>query len=90
MKWVSCVLLAALLWFQHSLWLGKGGWRDMWQLESGLQTQLQHNQQLAHRNRALAAEVQDLSRGEDAIAEIARVELGYIQEGEIYYRFVPR
>ena len=40
------------------------------------------------RNHALAAEVADLASGEAAIAEIARVDLGYVQSGEIYYRFI--
>ncbi|WP_373701076.1 septum formation initiator family protein, partial [Neisseria dentiae] len=42
------------------------------------------------RNNALQAEVDDLAKGQDAIAEIARVDLGYIQNGETYYRLVYR
>ena len=36
------------------------------------------------------ATMKDLAEGKDAIAEIARVDLGYIQEGEIYYRMIDK
>lgn len=88
MRWVTWVLVLALGWFQYSLWLSKGGWQDMWHLEQQLAEQEATNQVLAARNRTLAAEVADLASGQDAIAEIARVDLGYIQDGEIFYRFV--
>jgi cell division protein ftsB homolog len=42
------------------------------------------------RNNALSAEVADLTDGSEAITEIARVDLGYIEQGETYYRLVKR
>ncbi len=39
MKWVTVVLFATLLWFQQSLWLSKGGWRDMWRLQDKVAVQ---------------------------------------------------
>ena len=90
MKWVTVVLFATLLWFQQSLWLSKGGWRDMWRLQDNVAVQEEKNQALTLRNNALSAEVEDLNNGQDAIAEIARVDLGYIQNGETYYRIVKR
>ncbi len=90
MKWVTLVLIAAIAWFQYSLWLSKGGWRDMWRLQDQVTVQEEKNRALALRNTALAAEVMDLAEGRDAIAEIARVDLGYIQSGETYYRLVRR
>lgn len=88
MRWVTYVLLLALAGLQYSLWLGKGSWRDMQQLARQAEQQQQANTLLAARNRALEAEVQDLAEGRDAIAEIARVDLGYVQDGETFYRFV--
>ena len=90
MKWVTVVLFATLLWFQQSLWLSKGGWPDMWRLQDKVAVQEEKNQALTLRNNALSAEVEDLNNGQDAIAEIARVDLGYIQNGETYYRIVKR
>lgn len=90
MKWVTLVLIAAIAWFQYSLWISKGGWRDMWRLQDKVAEQDEKNQALTLRNNALQAEVDDLAQGRDAIAEIARVDLGYIQNGETYYRLVYR
>lgn len=88
MRWVSYVLVLALAGLQYSLWLGKGSWRDMQQLAAQVEQQRQANTLLDARNRALEAEVQDLAAGRDAMAEIARADLGYVQDGELFYRFV--
>ena len=60
----------------------------MGRIEEQLATQEEKNRSLTLRNNALQAEVTDLATGQEAIAEIARVELGYIQDGETYYRFI--
>ena len=88
MKWVTVVLAAAAVWFQYSLWIGKGSLHDMGRIEEQLATQEEKNRSLTLHNNALQAEVTDLATGQEAIAEIARVELGYIQDGETYYRFI--
>ena len=90
MKWVTLVLLAALGHFQYKLWAGKGSYEDLAQIDRRVQAQLAANRVLELRNNALAAEVADLQNGRDAIEEIARTDVGYIAEGEIYYRFVKR
>ena len=88
MKWVTVFLSFCILGSQYHLWFAKGGWHDMWRLENEVTTQETENNMLILRNKALSAEVKDLAEGKDAIAEIARVDLGYIQDGEIYYRMV--
>lgn len=90
MRWVTVFLGLCILSSQYDLWLAKGGWRDMWRLQSEVTTQEAENSMLTLRNNALTAEVNDLEKGKDAIAEIARVELGYIQDGETYYRMVDK
>ncbi len=90
MKWVTVVLALAILSFQYSLWFGKGSVGHSDELREQLVVQTEKNQTLILRNNFLAAEVDDLANGQEAIAEIARVELGYVQEGETYYRFVDR
>ncbi|PIT39828.1 cell division protein FtsB [Snodgrassella alvi] len=89
MKWVTWVLLLALGSLQYDLWMGHGGWQDMWKLEKSVVAQNSSNEALIQRNRALTAEVKDLADGKDAINEMARDKLGYIQGGEVFYRFVP-
>ncbi|PIT14400.1 hypothetical protein BGI32_07525 [Snodgrassella alvi] len=89
MKWVTWVLLFALAGLQYNLWMGHGSWHDMLKLERGVIAQNASNEALIQRNRALTAEVKDLANGKDAINEMARDKLGYIQNGEVFYRFVP-
>lgn len=89
MKWVTWVLLFALAGLQYDLWMGHGSWKDMWKLENDVLEQNSSNEALIQRNRALTAEIKDLAEGKDAINEMARDKLGYIQEGEVFYRFVP-
>lgn len=88
MKWVTWVLLVSLVGLQYDLWLAKGGWHDMRHLAKAVEAQHAANRHLIHRNHALTAQVRDLADGQDAMGEIARVELGYVQDGETYYRFV--
>ncbi|PIT08486.1 cell division protein FtsB [Snodgrassella alvi] len=89
MKWVTWVLLFALAGLQYNLWIGHGSWHDMWKLENSVIAQNASNEALIQRNRALTAEIKDLANGKDAINEMARDKLGYIQDGEVFYRFVP-
>ena len=90
MKWVTFVLTVALLCCQYSLWFGKGSVGHTEELQEQLSVQEEKNQTLTLRNQFLAAEVDDLANGQEAISEIARVELGYVQDGETYYRFIER
>ena len=90
MKWVTVVLSIALAYCQYSLWFGKGSIGHTEELQEQLSVQEEKNQTLTLRNQFLAAEVDDLANGQEAISEIARVELGYVQDGETYYRFIVR
>ena len=40
---------------------------------------------IRHDNAMLRAQVDDLQNGYEALSELARSELGYIEEGETYY-----
>ncbi len=84
MRALPYVLVALFLMIQHPLWIGKGGWLRVWELDRQLNTQVQGNDLLANRNNALAAEVQDLQQGHHAIEERARYELGMIGPDEIF------
>ena len=90
MKWVTVVLSIALAYCQYSLWFRKGSIGHTEELQEQLSVQEEKNQTLTLRNQFLAAEVDDLANGQEAISEIARVELGYVQDGETYYRFIER
>ncbi|HZH55727.1 cell division protein FtsB [Yanghanlia caeni] len=84
---IVLILLTAIT--QYPLWWGKGGWQRVRELEARLQTQQEINEALAARNNALAAEVQDLTAGTDAIEERARTEMGLVHEDEIFVHLLP-
>ena len=90
MKWVTLVLVSAITLFQYQLWIGKGSYHDMVVTDGKIAAQQATNANLQLRNNALNAEVADLTDGSEAITEIARVDLGYIEQGETYYRLIKR
>ncbi|HQO17053.1 MAG TPA: cell division protein FtsB [Methylotenera sp.] len=78
------VILIALL--QYPLWLGKGSWLRVWNLNTQIAAQQEKNDALKSRNEALNAEVRDLKSGRAAIEERARSELGMIKQDEVFYQ----
>jgi cell division protein FtsB len=88
MRLVVAVLLFLLLIFQYQLWLAPDGMREVWRLRSALEEQRAENRELAARNEALAAEVDDLKEGLAAIEERARTELGMVRDGETFHQIV--
>ena len=76
--------LIALL--QYPLWLGKGSWLRVWEVDQQLTAQRETNLRLQSRNAALDAEVRDLKQGLDAIEERARSELGMVKQDEIFFQ----
>ena len=78
------VLLALVLLIQYPLWLGKGGWLRVWELDRQLSVQKAENFRLVQRNAALEADVRDLQIGTVSIEERARYELGMVKDGEVF------
>jgi cell division protein FtsB len=89
MRWPTWVLVALIALLQYPLWLGKGGWLRVWDMDRQLTEQRDVNQKLEVRNAGLDAEVRDLKTGFDAIEERARYELGLIKPGEVFVQ-VPQ
>ncbi|HLT99192.1 MAG TPA: cell division protein FtsB [Burkholderiaceae bacterium] len=90
MRLLLIVLLLLTAITQYPLWWGKGGWQRVRELQARIEAQEEINEALTARNNALAAEVQDLTAGTDAIEERARTEMGLIQEDEIFVHLPPR
>jgi len=84
MRWLSVALLSLLLLLQYPLWLGKGGWLRVWDVDRQLQQEKAANKKLEIRNAGLDAEVRDLKQGYDAIEERARHDLGMIRQDEVF------
>jgi cell division protein FtsB len=87
-KVLTLILVALIVLLQYPLWLGKGSWLKVWEVDQQLATQYETNEKLKTRNSALDAEVRDLKQGYEAVEERARNELGMIKEGEIFFRTV--
>jgi len=90
MKILAATLAVLILALQYPLWLGKGSWTKVWELERALGQQRDTNARLKARNEALDAEVRDLKQGSDAIEERARFELGMIKRDEVFYQVVRK
>jgi len=85
MRAVLIILLLVLVALQFRLW---GEVSEVRGLREMVEQQLKENVSLRERNEALAAEVEDLRDGLEAIEERARAELGLIQEDEEFFLVV--
>lgn len=88
MRAAALILVVLLLLLQYPLWLGKGSWLKVWDLNRQVEAQQQINQQTKTRNALLDAEVRDLKQGTAAIEERARSELGMIKRNEVFYQIL--
>jgi len=87
-RWLVALLILLILGLQYRLWLGETNLRDIWDLNAKIELQQSINQELSQRNSELEAEVQDLKKGNAALEERARSELGMIKEGESFFQLV--
>jgi cell division protein FtsB len=88
MRTIALILLLAFIGLQYKLWLGDGSILQWVKLEKKLEVQVQDNEKLLARNRAIEADITELKSGDQALEEQARYELGMVKENEIYYHFV--
>jgi cell division protein FtsB len=88
MKLLTVVLATLIALIQYPLWLGKGSWLRVWEVDQEIRAQRDINQKLQARNAALDAEVRDLKQGLDAIEERARSELGMIKQDEMFFQLL--
>ena len=88
MKMLSLALAALIVALQYPLWLGKGGWMRVWDLDHKVSAQRSQNATLQARNDALEVDVIDLKSGYEAIEERARGELGMVKRNEVFFQFV--
>src|SRR5215468_4326303 len=89
MRLLAIVLVLLALAIQWPLWFGRGGWLQAWQLQADLERRRAANVELEVRNAALAAEVQSLREGREAIEEQARMQLNMIRGDETFFQFIP-
>ncbi len=85
---VTLILVVLLLLLQYPLWLGKGGWLKVWDMNRQVESQQLANQQTRARNALLDAEVRDLKQGTEAVEERVRSELGMIRRDEVFFQII--
>lgn len=88
MKLLAAILGVLLLLLQYDLWIGEGSLTALWRIKQEISVQRDENAGMQSRNNALAAEVEDLKSGNDAIEERARSELGMIKQNETFVQVV--
>ncbi len=88
MRILLLILLSLIALVQYSLWLGKGGWLQVWNLDRQIKVQQVANQKMKEKNAALEADVKDLKQGYAAIEERARDKLGMIKDDEVFFRVI--
>ena len=88
MRLLALVLAALIVLIQYPLWLGKGSWLRVWEVDRQIRVQREINQKLQSRNAVLDADVRDLKQGLEAIEERARSELGMIKQDEVFFQLL--
>ncbi|HEY4373116.1 MAG TPA: cell division protein FtsB [Burkholderiales bacterium] len=83
---LTYTFLAALVLLQYPLWLGKGGWLRVWDLDRQVTAQKEITAGLKRRNAGMDAEVRDLKNGVGAVEERARFELGMVKDDEVFFQ----
>ena len=86
MRTLAAIFAVLILALQYPIWLGKGGWLRVRELDRQVEQQKKLNTGLATRNAALDADVRDLKQGYEAIEERARSELGMIRNDEVFFQ----
>jgi len=87
-RWLALILLVLLIALQAKFWLGDGGMREIHTLRGSVAAQKAQNAKLEKRNEALAADVDDLKHGDQAVEARARNNLGLIKPGEVFYQVI--
>ena len=90
MRTVASILFLLLILLQANLWFGSHGVFQLWSLQGNTEEVKERNDSLMERYEALHDEVEELDSGQEALEERARHQLGFIKEGETFYRVIPK
>lgn len=81
------LLSVLLVLLQVRLWVSDDGFREVARLGTLIAAQADENTRLSQRNQRLEAEVVELRKGDAAVEERARADLGLIGPGETFFLF---
>ena len=86
MKILLSVIILLIILLQYRLWYGDGGIEEIKAYQQRLDDLQAQVEEKKERNEALYAEVEDLRKGQEAVEERARDDLGMIKEGETFFQ----
>ena len=88
MRLLIVIGIAVIAVLQYRFWFGDSGYFAAETLVQKIDKQTRLNDRLEQRNRVLAAEVDALKNGLDAVEARARSDLGMVARGETFYLVV--
>ena len=88
MKILIVILIALIGHLQYRLWFGDGSITEIRAYQQRLDDLKAQVEEKKLRNEALYAEVLDLRKGQEALEERARDELGMIKENETFFQVI--
>lgn len=86
MKILISIIILLIIHLQYRLWQGDGGIAQIKASQLRLSELKKQVEEKKQRNDALYAEVEDLRKGQEALEERARDELGMIREDETFFQ----
>lgn len=86
MKILIAIIIVLIAHLQYRLWLGDDSIAQIEASELRLANLKKQVNEKKQRNDALYAEVEDLRKGQEALEERARDELGMIKENETFFQ----
>ncbi len=87
-RFLTFILIVSLFWLQYRLWLGAGSYSEINKLELKI---AQYQQVFTHdkkRNMSLRKDIESLKKGNAALEELAREQLGLIKPDEYFFRVI--
>ena len=82
------ILVIVFLGLQFRLWSYDGGFLELKNTSDDIFEQKDLIKSLAMRNQRMREEIMDLNRSLNAIEERARMELGLVKDGEVFYMII--
>jgi cell division protein FtsB len=88
MKILIGIIILLIILLQYRLWFGDGSIAQIKVYQQRLHEVQKKVEEKKQRNEALYAEIVDLKKGQEAIEERAREELGMIKEDETFFQVI--
>ncbi len=85
-KFLFAIIILLIIHLQYRLWLGDARISHIQSYQLRLASLIEEVRVKKERHEALYAEVKDIKKGQEAVEELARYELGMIKENETFFQ----